>query len=187
MIERRSKRRSFALNEKKSLRSLETILKVDHLFCTSSSWRRLAERHWCNRRVVVNAITDGLRLLSLSRWHFLPFLPPSIPRFSFASFSFLTFTRRISRNLASRSTDIFRFAAWVNGNDHSSRNTSRPSLSYTRVNTRPTLHLDSLSSFLSNHRWVIAMITVSDNVFIEQIKTRADSLGILIRSELETR
>lgn len=133
--------------KKKSLRSLETILKVDCLFCTSSSRRRLAERLWCNRRVVVNAITDGLRLLFLSRWRFLPFLPPSIPRFSFSSFSFLAFTRRISRNLASRSTDIFRFAAWVNGNDHSSRNTSRPSLSYTRVNTRPTLHLDSLSSF----------------------------------------
>lgn len=56
--------------------------------------------------------------LSLS----LPLLLPLPPLFSILSRYFYSSFREA---LASRTTDIFRFAAWVNGNDHSTRNTSR--------------------------------------------------------------
>lgn len=52
----------------------------------------------------------------------LPLLLPLPPLFSILSRYFYSSFREA---LASRTTDIFRFAAWVNGNDHSTRNTSR--------------------------------------------------------------
>lgn len=84
----------------------------------------------------LHEITNGLRLFFLSRAKLpfflssppfllslsLPLLLPLPPLFSILSRYFYSSFREA---LASRTTDIFRFAAWVNGNDHSTRNTSR--------------------------------------------------------------
>lgn len=101
----------------------------------------------------LHEITNGLRLFFLSRAKLpfflssppfllslsLPLLLPLPPLFSILSRYFYSSFREA---LASRTTDIFRFAAWVNGNDHSTRNTSRSyTRACTRVNTRGDLAL----------------------------------------------